>query len=80
MSYIYAFNMEVYCMDTRKDIIKYINENTIYHSFIFDYLKNNNIPYTENKNGYFFNIELLSDQDISIIVSVFNTEISPLAE
>ena len=45
-----------------KKIFIYKNIDKIeYHNEIVDYIKNNNIKYTENANGFFVNISLIDD-------------------
>jgi len=46
----------------KKKIYIYKNiEKLLYHNDIIDYIKNNNIKYTENSNGFFLNISLIDD-------------------
>ena len=45
-----------------KKIFIYNNIHKIkYHNEIINYIKNNNIKYTENSNGFFVNISLIDD-------------------
>ena len=45
-----------------KKIFIYKNIDKIeYHNEIVDYIKNNDIKYTENTNGFFVNISLIDD-------------------
>ena len=50
-------------MDIKKQIHNKLNElnNIIASNLIFTFIKENNIAYSENKNGIFFNISLLDD-------------------
>ena len=46
----------------KKKIYIYKNiEKLLHHNDIIDYIKNNNIKYTENSNGFFLNISLIDD-------------------
>ena len=51
-------------MDTKKQIHNKLNSlnDNIKINLIFTFIKENNIIYTENKNGIFFNISLLNDE------------------
>jgi len=45
-----------------KKLFIYTNIHKIkYHNEIINYIKNNNIKYTENTNGFFVNISLIDD-------------------
>ena len=51
-------------MDIKKQIhnkLATINDSII-SNLIFTFIKENNISYSENKNGIFFNVSLLSDK------------------
>jgi hypothetical protein len=51
-------------MDIKKKIhtkLATINDNIV-SNLIFTFIKENNISYSENKNGIFFNISLLNDK------------------
>jgi len=53
-----------------KKIFIYKNiEKIEYHNEIVDYIKNNNIKYTENANGFFVNISLI-DEHINNIYNI----------
>ena len=43
------------------------------HSQIIQYINSNNINYSENNNGIFFNIELLDEIHINNIYNILNT-------
>ena len=43
------------------------NLDAIYHLEILQILKDNNVNYTENRNGIFINLTLLNQKTISII-------------
>jgi len=46
----------------KKKVYIYRNINNIkYHNEIINYIKDNNIKYTENNNGFFINISLIND-------------------
>jgi hypothetical protein len=62
-------------MDSKERLIKYINEDYINNDSVLKYLKEKNIKFVENNNGYFFNINLLSDDDIIYLLSLYtNTQ------
>lgn len=50
-------------MDTKKQIHEKLSKinDSIVTNLIFTFIKENNISYSENKNGIFFNISLLDD-------------------
>jgi len=51
-------------MNVKKEIhnkLASINDNII-SNLIFTFIKENNISYSENKNGIFFNVSLLTDK------------------
>ncbi len=50
-------------MDTKKQIHEKLSKinDSIVSNLIFTFIKENNISYSENKNGIFFNVSLLSD-------------------
>ena len=50
-------------MDIKKQIHNKLSElnNSIASNLIFTFIKENNISYSENKNGIFFNVSLLDD-------------------
>ena len=50
-------------MDIKKQIHNKLNElnDSIISNLIFTFIKENNISYSENKNGIFFNVSLLDD-------------------
>ena len=53
-----------------KKIFIYNNIHKIkYHNEIINYIKNNNIKYTENNNGFFINISLI-DKHINNIYNI----------
>ena len=53
-----------------KKIFIYTNIHKIkYHNEIINYIKNNNIKYTENSNGFFVNISLI-DEHINNIYNI----------
>lgn len=53
-----------------KKIFIYTNIHKIkYHNEIINYIKNNNIKYTENTNGFFVNISLI-DEHINNIYNI----------
>ena len=51
-------------MDIKKQIHNKLSElnNSIASNLIFTFIKENNISYSENKNGIFFNVSLLDDE------------------
>ena len=56
-------------MEDKKKFI-YTNINKIkYHNEIINYIKNNDIKYTENTNGFFVNISLI-DEHINNIYNI----------
>ena len=56
-------------MEDKKTFI-YTNIHKIkYHNEIINYIKNNNIKYTENSNGFFVNISLI-DEHINNIYNI----------
>ena len=56
-------------MEDKKKFI-YTNIHKIkYHNEIINYIKNNNIKYTENSNGFFVNISLI-DEHINNIYNI----------
>ena len=59
-----------------KKIFIYTNIHKIkYHNEIINYIKNNNIKYTENTNGFFVNISLI-DEHINNIYNILQYIIS----
>lgn len=66
-------------MEVKKEIhniLSNINDNII-SNLIFTFIKENNISYSENKNGIFFNISLLDDvlakKLLDYIIKLVNT-------
>ena len=41
--------------------------NRVHHIKFFEILKNNNIPFSENRNGIFFNMNLINDKIVEEI-------------
>ena len=46
--------------------------NKVHHIKFFEILKNNNIPYSENRNGIFFNMNLIDSKIVSQINDYIN--------
>jgi len=46
--------------------------NKVHHIKFFEILKNNNIPYSENRNGIFFNMNLIDSKIVSQISDYIN--------
>jgi len=46
--------------------------NKVHHIKFFEILKNNNIPYSENRNGIFFNMNLIDNKIVSEINNYIN--------
>jgi hypothetical protein len=62
-------------MDIKKQIhnkLATINDSII-SNLIFTFIKENNISYSENKNGIFFNVSLLSDKLASELLDFIQT-------
>ena len=62
-------------MDTKKQIhnkLATINDN-ITSNLFFTFIKENNIAYSENKNGIFFNVSLLNDKLANELLEYINT-------
>lgn len=62
-------------MDIKKQIhnkLATINDNII-SNLIFTFIKENNIAYSENKNGIFFNVSLLDDKLANELLEYINT-------
>ena len=66
----------IYTMDKRERLISFINKDEVNHTLILSYLVKHEIPYVENTNGYFFNISLLTDNDVSNILTMYTSEIN----
>lgn len=61
-------------MDNKKqihNILSGVSDNII-SDLIFTFIKENNIAYTENKNGIFFNISLLNDELANKLLDFIN--------
>ena len=46
--------------------------NKVHHIKFFEILKNNNIPFSENRNGIFFNMNLIDNKIVSEINEYIN--------
>ena len=60
-------------MEIRKTIcenLSKLSENK--NKFLYDYIKNNNISHTENKNGLFINISLCDEKHIDFFNEIIN--------
>jgi hypothetical protein len=55
--------------DCKKKFIYKNIDKIKYHNEVVDYIKNNNINYTENSNGFFVNISLI-DEHINNIYNI----------
>jgi len=61
-----------------KEIIENNINNLIYHNNVVDFIKENNIEYTENKNGIFVNISIIDEEKLiklnQCIINTINYE------
>tara|TARA_Y100001958_G_C21132043_1_gene473110 strand:+ start:231 stop:593 length:363 start_codon:yes stop_codon:yes gene_type:complete len=53
------------------DNLSNLSENK--NKLIYDYIKNNNISYSENKNGIFINVSLCDEKHINYFHKIINT-------
>ena len=73
---IYNNNMEQNINDIKLYIYNKINNLEINSYILKDYILQNNIKYTENKNGIFLNLNSLNDNDIKNIYNIIIKKIN----
>ena len=57
-------------MDKRKIIYDIIYNKKVHHKLIYSFLIENDIKYTENNNGYFFNLSKLDDKYVDLLYDI----------
>lgn len=66
--------------DKKQYIYNNIKKNNVDHSYIIPYIKNKNVPFSENTNGIFINISILEDDIIeelyNIIFNFINNKVN----
>ena len=66
--------------DKKHYIYNNIKKNNVDHSYIIPYIKNKNVPFSENINGIFINISILEDNIIeelyNIIFNFINNKVN----
>lgn len=62
-------------MDIKRQIYNKLStiNDSIVSNLIFTFIKENNIAYSENKNGIFFNVSLLDDKLANELLEYINT-------